>query len=42
MGTYLSWGIFQIQLGNLVVIIVMFVLFALGLVLPFPRGRSRK
>jgi hypothetical protein len=38
-GVFLSWGIFSIQLGNLVVILVMLLLFALALVLPFPRGR---
>ena len=41
-GTYLSWGIFDIQLGNLIVILVMLVLFVLALVLPFPVGRRKK
>jgi hypothetical protein len=41
-GIYLSWGVFDIQLGNLIVIAVMLVLFALALVLPFPHGRRRK
>lgn len=41
-GTYLSWGIFDIQLGNLIVILVMLVLFVLALVVPFPVGRRRK
>jgi hypothetical protein len=41
-GIYLGWGSFQIQLGNLIVILVMIVLFALALVLPFPSGRKRK
>lgn len=38
-GVFLSWGIFGIQLGNLVVILVMLLLFALAIVVPFPRGR---
>ncbi len=38
-GTFLSWGMFSIQLGNLIVIITMLVVFALVLVLPFPGGR---
>ena len=41
-GTYLGWGDVTIQLGNLIVIVVMLVLFALALVLPFPGGKSRK
>lgn len=41
-GTFLTWGIFGIQLGNLIVIVVMLVLFVLALVIPFPAGRRRK
>jgi hypothetical protein len=41
-GTFLSWGIFSIQLGNLIVIIAMLVLFALALVLRFPGGGHTK
>ena len=41
-GIYLSWGVFGIQLGNLIVILVMLVLFALALVVPFPGSRRRK
>jgi hypothetical protein len=41
-GTYLGWGNFQIQLGNLIVIVVMLVLFALALVLRFPGSRRSK
>jgi hypothetical protein len=41
-GIYLGWGSFVIQLGNLIVIIVMVVLFVLALVLPFPKARRRK
>ncbi|CAN5506966.1 hypothetical protein BH09ACT4_BH09ACT4_02780 [soil metagenome] len=41
-GTYIGWGSFQIQLGNFIVIVVMLVLFALALVLPFPGTRRSK
>lgn len=41
-GTYLGWDGFTIQLGNLVVIVVMLILFVLALVLPFPGGKRRK
>jgi large-conductance mechanosensitive channel len=41
-GTYLGWGPFVIQLGNLIVIAVMIVLFVAALVLPFPKARRRK
>jgi hypothetical protein len=41
-GTYFGWGNFQIQSGNLIVIIVMLVLFALALVLPFTGSRRSK
>jgi hypothetical protein len=40
-GIYVGWGAFQIQLGNLIVIIVMVLLFLLALVLPFPSGKRR-
>ena len=36
---FLSFGVFGIQVGNLLVILVMLALFLLALVLPFPRGR---
>jgi hypothetical protein len=41
-GIYFQWGDFLIQFGNLMVIAIMVVLFILALVLPFPRGKSRK
>jgi len=41
-GTYLGWDGFTIQLGNLIVIVAMLVLFVLALVLPFPGGKGRK
>lgn len=39
-GTYLHWGVIQISLANLIVIIAMLVVFALALFLPFP-GRKK-
>lgn len=39
-GTYLHWGVIQISLANLLVIVLMLVVFVLALVLPFP-GRKR-
>ncbi|WP_344097267.1 hypothetical protein [Microbacterium deminutum] len=41
-GIYLGWGPFVIQLGNLIVITMMIVLFVASLLLPFPRARRRK
>ncbi|MEA5455392.1 hypothetical protein SPF06_11730 [Sinomonas sp. JGH33] len=41
-GIYLGWGSFTIQLGNLLVIVAMLVLFAIALFLPFPGGRDRR
>ncbi len=40
-GHYLTWGVIQISVANLVVIAVMVVVFMLALVLPFPTGRRR-
>ncbi len=39
-GHYLHWGVVQISVANLVVVLVMLALFALALVLPFPKGRD--
>ena len=36
---YVHWGWFQISIANLVVTLLMLVVFALALVLPFPGGR---
>lgn len=41
-GIYLGWGSFTIQLGNLLVIVAMIVLFVAALFLPFPGHRRRK
>ncbi len=37
---FLQWGVVQISLANLVVILLMVVLFVLALVLPFPHGKD--
>ena len=39
-GRYLHWGVIQISLANLVIILVMIAIFVLALLLPFPRGRD--
>jgi hypothetical protein len=41
-GIFLTWGILGIQLGNLIVIASIIVLFVLALVVPMPTGRKRK
>ncbi len=41
-GVIFDWGPFAIQIGNLVVIVVMIVLFVLALFLPFPGEKRRK
>lgn len=37
---YLHWGVIQISLANLLVIVVMILLFVAALLLPFPHGRD--
>jgi hypothetical protein len=37
---FLHWGVVQISLTNFVIIVVMLVIFALALILPFPHGRD--
>jgi phage shock protein PspC (stress-responsive transcriptional regulator) len=37
---YLQWGVFQISLTNLLVIIFMIAVFVLALVLPFPHAHD--
>lgn len=41
-GHYVSWGVVQISLANLLLIAVMVVVFVLAVVLPFPHGRSKR
>jgi hypothetical protein len=38
---FVHWGVVQISLPNLLVIVAMLVLFGLALVLPFPHGRDQ-
>jgi len=40
--TYIKWGWFQMSISNLLVIILMFALFALALFLPFPKDEDGK
>ena len=39
-GHYLHWGVIQISVANLVVIVAMVVVFVLALLLPFPNGQA--
>ena len=39
-GRYINWGVIQISVTNLTIIAVMFLLFVLALVLPFPSGHG--
>jgi hypothetical protein len=41
-GTFVHWGVIQISVANLIVIILMLVVFALALLLPFPGGRDEQ
>jgi hypothetical protein len=41
-GHYLHWGVIQISLANLIVVVVMLAVFLLALLLPFPKGGGRK
>jgi len=40
-GHYLHWGVFQISLANLIVVLAMVGVFVLALVLPFPGHGDR-
>jgi hypothetical protein len=39
-GPYLHWGVIQISVANLIVIVLMLAVFALALFLPFPGRKS--
>jgi hypothetical protein len=39
---YLEWGPVQVSVANLVMIGAIVVLFVLAIVVPFPKGRSRR
>ncbi len=40
VGHYLDWGVIHISITNLVIILVMLLVFALAIVLPFPRAED--
>jgi hypothetical protein len=39
---YIHWGVIQLSLANLIVIVLMLVVFVLALIVPFPKGRGGK
>ncbi len=39
-GSYIHWGVLQISVTNLVIILAMLAVFALAIVVPFRAGRS--
>jgi hypothetical protein len=39
-GHYLHWGVVQISLANLIVILLMIAVFVVALLVPFPRARE--
>ena len=41
-GRYVHWGVIQISVANLVLILLMIAIFAAAILLPFPGKRRRK
>jgi hypothetical protein len=41
-GRYVHWGVIQISVANLILILVMVILFVAAILLPFPGTRRRK
>ena len=41
-GHYLHWGVIQISVANLIVILLMIAMFVLALLLPFPGSKGKK
>lgn len=41
-GRYVHWGVIQISVANLVLILLMIVVFAAAILIPFPGTRRRK
>lgn len=39
-GIYIHYGVVQISLANLIIILAMFAVFGLALILPFPSHKS--
>ena len=40
-GHYVHWGVVQVSVANLIVIGLMLLVFALAVVLPFPKDKDR-
>ncbi|MFC8504438.1 hypothetical protein ACFUC1_18950 [Pedococcus sp. NPDC057267] len=40
-GTYLDWGVVHVSVTNALIIVLMLVVFAAALLLPFPGAHSR-
>ena len=40
-GRYIHWGVIQISVANLAIIVAMVVLFVLALIVPFPSGHGQ-
>lgn len=40
-GRYIHWGVIQISVANLSIIVAMVVLFVLALIVPFPSGQGQ-
>jgi len=41
-GRYIHWGVVQISVANLAIIVAMIILFVLALVVPFPSGHDQE
>jgi hypothetical protein len=41
-GHFIHWGVFQLSLANLLVIVSMVLVFVLALVVPFPKPHDRE
>ena len=41
-GKYISWGVLQISLANLIIITVMIIMLLAAIVLPFPKHETRR
>ncbi|MGD0441171.1 MAG: hypothetical protein ABSB52_11175 [Acidimicrobiales bacterium] len=41
-GRYITWGVVQISLANLVVIAVMIVMLVAAIIVPFPKHQARR
>ncbi len=39
-GRYIHWGVIQISVANLSIIVAMVILFVLALIVPFPSGHG--